>query len=114
MFGKVLDWIQIAAGAAAGGAAVAAVMWLLMVAVWLPAARREGEAGYIARQAVADTRAELQRKNDDAKLRKMSDYDLCVAGLRSRGLRIDACEQLRGLQPERLDSGGNGRADQGG
>lgn len=100
MFGKALDWLQIAAGAALGVVAAICLFWLLNVAVWLPAARHEGESNYIARQAAADARTELLRKRDDATLRKMSDYDLCAFSLRRRGLSIDTCEQLRGVHPE--------------
>lgn len=64
--------------------------------LWLPAARNEGRATLIAEQAAADRKAELERKNDDAKLRGMSDYDLCVDGLRSRRLSISPCDELRG------------------
>jgi len=62
---------------------------------FLPQARKEGREQYIAEQAAADRKAELERKGDDAKLRNMSDYQLCLDGLRSRGMS-DACEQLRG------------------
>lgn len=64
---------------------------------------RGDAAGYnrrIAEVAAADAKAELERKKDNAKLNGMSDYDLCVYGLRGGGLPIDACEQLRGVQPE--------------
>lgn len=66
--------------------------------------KHKGDAqGYdrrIAEVAAADAKAELERKHDDAKLAGMSDYDLCVSGLRGSGMPIDACEQLRGVQPE--------------
>lgn len=57
-------------------------------------------AGYdkhVAIQAAAAAEAELKRKNDDAKLSQMSDFDLCVAYLGGRGLPIEPCEQLRGI-----------------
>lgn len=64
---------------------------------------RGESAGYdrrIAEVAIADGKAELERKGDDAKLQSMSDYDLCVVGLRGSGMPVDACQQLRGLQQE--------------
>lgn len=54
----------------------------------------------IAEVAAADVKAELERKGDNAKLSGMSDYDLCVSGLRGSGMPIDACEQLRGVRVE--------------
>jgi hypothetical protein len=50
----------------------------------------------VAEQAAADRKAQLQRDGDDAKLQNLSDYDLCVTGMRTNRMRIDACEQLRG------------------
>jgi len=61
---------------------------------------RQGYDRRIAEQAVADTKAEAERKGDDAKIGNMADYDLCVASLQRRGLPIDACDELRGLQSE--------------
>lgn len=95
MFG-LLDGLKM------GGAAITAfaLFSALNALLWLPAARNEGRDLYVAEQAAADRKSEIERKGDDAKLRNMSDYDLCVDGLRSRRLPIDACEQLRGVQPE--------------
>ena len=84
-----------------GGLILAFVIFQLMNTLWLlPAARNEGRDLYIAEQAAADRKAEMERKGDDATLRSKSDYELCADGLRSRRLPIDACEQLRGLHPE--------------
>lgn len=61
---------------------------------------RGDTAGYqrrVAETAAANIKAEMERKGDDAKLQTLSDYDLCVAGLRGNGMSVDACEQLRGL-----------------
>jgi hypothetical protein len=57
---------------------------------------KEGHDKAIAEQAAADRRAELERKGDDAALQILTAYDLCVAGLRSNRMPVDACEQLRG------------------
>jgi hypothetical protein len=54
----------------------------------------------VAEVAAADLKAELERKGDNAKLAGMSDYDLCVSGLRGSGMPVDACEQLRGVSGE--------------
>lgn len=59
--------------------------------------RADGRALGQAEQAAANERAERLRRGDDAKLNVLSDYDLCVAGLRGNGMPADACEQLRGL-----------------
>lgn len=80
-----------------GGILLAFAIFQLANTVWLlPQARKEGREIYIAEQAAADRKAEIERKGDDAKLRGMSDYDLCVDGLRSRKLPIDGCLVLRG------------------
>lgn len=67
---------------------VANTWWLL------PAARTEGRNRLIAEQAVQSQKEELERKGDDAKLQRLSDYDLCVAYLG----RVPECDSLR-LQP---------------
>lgn len=88
MFG-LLDIVKM------GAAAVLAGMIAYNIGHW-----RGDDAGYdrhVAETAAANRAAELERKNDNAKLRKMSVFDLCVADLNSRKLPIDPCEQLRGL-----------------
>lgn len=95
MFG-VFDWLKIGAGAALG--AVVAGSLVYGIAYW-----RGNSAGYdrhVAEVAVADQKASIRRKHDDAALQSMSDYDLCVAGLGGSGMPIDACEQLRGIRGE--------------
>ena len=62
--------------------------------------QRGDSSGYsrrVAEVAAADLKAELERKGDNAKLAGMSDYDLCVSGLRGSGMPVGTCEQLRGL-----------------
>lgn len=88
----VLDAVKMAA------AAIAAIaLYSIVNSVWLlPAARDEGRDLYIASQAAADRKAEMERKGDDATLRSKSDYELCADGLRSRGLSIGPCDELRG------------------
>jgi hypothetical protein len=81
------------------GGVVAAVGATLLYAQFLmvPAAKREGINLAIAKMAVTATKIELERKGDDASLQTKTDYELCVLGLRSGGLPVDACDQLRGL-----------------
>ncbi|QBJ13179.1 hypothetical protein EYD00_07125 [Agrobacterium sp. 33MFTa1.1] len=83
-------------GAAAGVAATYAVASLVMV----PAAKREGRSAALSEIAIAAAKVEMQRKGDDASLQTKTDYELCVLGLRSNGVPVDACEQLRGLGKE--------------
>ncbi len=88
----LLDWFK----AAAAGVAVAILAY--QIGHWV------GEtAAYqrlLAETAAASTKAEMERKGDDAKLQGMSNYDLCVVGLRARRMPVDACQQLRGLRGE--------------
>ena len=88
MFG-VLDIVKMV------GAAALAGLIAYNVGHW-----RGDDAGYdrrVAEVAAANKAAELERKNDNAKLRQMSVFDLCVADLNSRKLPVGPCEQLRGL-----------------
>lgn len=83
------------------GLVLAFAAFTFINALWLlPAARIEARDKYIAEQAVSDQKAELERKGDDAKLQTLTPYDLCVAGLRSNRMPVDACEQLRGTGQE--------------
>ncbi|PZR86251.1 MAG: hypothetical protein DI537_29075 [Stutzerimonas stutzeri] len=80
-------------GAVAGITATYAVASLVMV----PAAKQEGKSAAIAEMAVAAAKVEMQRKGDDASLQTKTDFQLCVLGLRSNGLPVDACDRLRGV-----------------
>ena len=95
MFG-LLDWLKIIGGAALAGVVIGPLAF--GVGHW--SGETAGYQKHIAEMAAASARAELERKNDDAKLSNMSDYDLCVAGLGGRGLSIEPCEQLRGIHSE--------------
>jgi len=74
------------------------LMYIVSVTVLEPLARNEGRSRYIAEQAVQDQKSELERKGDDAKIQRMSDYDLCVAYLG----RVPDCDSLK-LQPLRQE-----------
>lgn len=91
---SLLDTIKLG-GAALGGCLVGAGVFYA-IGHWR--GERAGYDRHVAEVAIADGKAELERKGDDAKLQSMSDYDLCVVGLRGSGMPVDACEQLRGLQ----------------
>jgi hypothetical protein len=93
MIDQVKTTLVAIGGAVAGIAATYAVASLVMV----PAAKREGKSAAIAEMAVAAAKAEIQRKGDDASLQTKTDFQLCVLGLRSNGLPVDACDQLRGV-----------------
>jgi hypothetical protein len=108
MFG-ILDWIKIGVGAAAG--ALVAGTAAYFIGHWI--GDSAGYQRFMAEVAIANGKAELERKGDDAKLQGTSDYDLCVLGLRGNGMPIDACEQLRGLPEGQPVAGGNGGADPG-
>lgn len=78
-----------------GGLILAFALFQLVNMVWLlPAARNEGRARLIAEQAVQSQKEELERKGDDAKLQRLSDFDLCIAYLG----RVPECDSLR-VQP---------------
>jgi hypothetical protein len=79
--------------------AIAALLAAAPIGFYIGQSRGD-TAGYnrrIAEVAARDAKAELERKNDNAKLQNSSDYDLCVLGLRGSSLPIDACQQLRGV-----------------
>lgn len=78
-----------------GGLVLAFVAFTIINALWLlPAARTEARSRLIAEQAVQSQKEELERKGDDARLQRLSDFDLCVAYLG----RVPECDSLR-MQP---------------
>lgn len=95
MFG-LFDWLKIGSAAAAGALVAGSISYMAGYA----SGERVGYDRHAAEEAVADRKAELERRGDNATLQGMSDYDLCVAGLGGSGLSVDACEQLRGLREE--------------
>ncbi|QFS98897.1 hypothetical protein FIV06_15825 [Labrenzia sp. THAF191b] len=62
---------------------------------------RAGYATYETELAEGATEAERARVQDETRLKGLSDHDLCAGYLRSRGLPVEACQQLRGLPGER-------------
>jgi hypothetical protein len=92
----LLDAIKIGAGGLIG----ALLMLGFFALIIQPQAHERGRETERAAMAVATQKAEMERKGDDALLRTLSDYDLCVEYLRDRRMPVDACESLRGVQPE--------------
>lgn len=86
----LFDGVKVAAGVLIGAAA--AIVYAHLIS--LPAARSDARARLIAEQAVQSQKEELERKGDDAKIQRMSDYDLCTAYLG----RVPECDSLR-VQP---------------
>lgn len=83
------------------GAAVGFIVGVLAykVGVWMGTsvgyARRNAEIAIIA------GKIEAERRGEDAKIQSMSDYELCVYGVRAAGMReTGICDQLRGLHAE--------------
>lgn len=98
----LLDALKLPAAALAGAILVYAYTQI----VSLPAARSEARSRLIAEQAVQSQKEELERKGDDAKLQRMSDFDLCVAYLGG----VPECDSLRvqPVCPRESIGGGNG------
>lgn len=90
----LINALKLGAGAVLGGV----IVYSYMQAFTLPAARQEARDRLIAEQAVQSQKEELERKGDDAKLQRMSDFDLCVAYLG----RVPECDSLR-VQPVRSE-----------
>jgi len=90
----ILSRASAIAGAVFGGLAVFLIMQAVNALWIIPRAMGEGRSRLIAEQAVQSQKEELERKGDDAKLQRLSDYDLCVAYLGS----VPECDSLR-LQP---------------
>ena len=70
--------------------------------IWSVATIRDNERLTIeAERAQKAADAERERIKDDAALRNLSDYELCARHLLWVRNDISACEQLRGMAPER-------------
>lgn len=87
MIFRLFDWIKISVGAVVG-----AVIGY-QVGHWRGYAAAYDK--WIADAAVEAVKADAERRGDDAKLQNMSDYDLCVAGLRASRVSVEVCEALR-------------------
>ncbi|KXO76681.1 hypothetical protein [Brucella anthropi] len=79
---------------------VALLTALLLLLGGYLAGKREGRQQAISEQLRETVKAEKERGRDDEKLRGLTDYDFCVLALRRRGLSVDQCDELRGLEAE--------------
>ncbi len=75
------------------------VAFLLLATGYL-AGKREGRQQAVSEQLRETVKAEKERGTDDEKLRGLTDYDFCVLALRRRGLSIEQCDELRGVETE--------------
>jgi len=92
MISGLLDGLKIGAGVIVG------LLIGYQVGHW-----RGHVAGYekrIAEAAVEAVKTDAERRGDDAKLQGLSDYDLCVVGLRASRMPIEPCDVLRGVGEE--------------
>lgn len=58
---------------------------------------QDGRAAVKIEQATEAARLEKERVADDANLRNLPDYDLCVRSLNARRMPVDECDVLRRL-----------------
>ena len=80
-------------------AALAALLGVGALLWTLQDARQEGYEARVAQELREELSALRERNRDDARIRKLSDYELCRDYVRGGGELPDggACEQLRGL-----------------
>lgn len=93
---------------------VAGFCILLLPTIYLVGSWKGYDNGYASKEAeifAADLVAEQRRNSDDEEIRGMSDYELCVDALRSRGMSDEACGRLRGVHSEQPESSRDGGAD---
>lgn len=88
----MMELLRLAAGAALGAFVAYNLGWY--------SGKSFGYDSRVAEQAIADGKAEAERKGDDARIQGLDDYDLCVLGLRANGMPVDACDVLRGVRTE--------------
>nr|WP_313023190.1 hypothetical protein [Brucella intermedia] len=72
----------------------------LLLAGGYAAGKHEGRRETVSEQLQEAVKAEKERGKDDEKLRGLTDYDFCALALRRRGLPVDQCDELRGLETE--------------
>ena len=73
---------------------------LLLLAAGYLTGKREGRQQVVSEQLHDTVKAEKERGRDDEKLRGLTDYDFCVLALRRRGLSVEQCDELRGMETE--------------
>lgn len=62
--------------------------------------KHDGRLQTVSEQLRETVKAEKERGRDDEKLRGLTDYDFCVLALRRRGLSVEQCDELRGVETE--------------
>lgn len=78
-------------GIVIGAVLAAGIYFVANHLIFYPQQREIGRESYIAEQAVKDVKNQMERKNDDAKLRGLSDYDICIAYVG----KLPECESLK-------------------
>jgi len=78
----------------------ALVAALLLLTAGYFAGKHEGRQQAVSEQLRETVKAEKERGKDDAKLRGLTNYDFCVLGLRRRGMPVEQCDELRGVETE--------------
>lgn len=77
------------------------VIWFLAAALVLGGITlvyQRGKKSVYQEQAVAAVSAEKKRVSNDAVLRNLPDFDLCVRNLKFNGVRdFSPCDELRGV-----------------
>lgn len=92
LWGLIPNWLKYSL------AAVLAAF--LLVAAGYLTGKREGRQQAVSEQLRETVKAEKERGKDDDKLRGLTDFDFCVLALRRRGLSVDQCDELRGVETE--------------
>ncbi|QFP61876.1 hypothetical protein [Brucella anthropi] len=92
LWGLIPSWVKTALAAFV-------VSFLLLTAGYL-AGKREGRQEIVSEQLRETVKAEKERGKDDEKLRGLTGYDFCALALRRRGLPIERCSELRGMEAE--------------
>lgn len=81
-------------GIAIGAILAVGIMIVLNFLWFFPEQQKIGREVYVAEQLVIDKKNELSRKNDDEKIRGLSDYDVCVNYVG----KLPECEALKLLR----------------
>ncbi len=92
LWGLIPRWVKTALSAL--------VAAFLLVAAGYLTGKRDGRQQAVTEQLRETVKAEKERGKDDEKLRGLTDYDFCVLALRRRGLPVDQCDELRGMETE--------------
>lgn len=88
------------AGGLSGLARMAVAALVVACLVWPIASWTGGQSAVATYQNEIATKAaqvEKERVADDARLRNLPDYDLCVRALSARRMPVDECDVLRGI-----------------